>query len=251
MGILSKHRVLISGILSPILAVLLSALVNGALLRVSAEPQENWLFRLCVSTAVMVVPLAITLVFVMKDRHGSGLRVSAKIGLVIAILSLALIAKPVNDGMNRSKQEKNKRMRGVAAPLFETSDISGNPQRLADYKGRVVLVNIWATWCAPCRAEMPALNRLYQEHKNQGFVVLGMSDESSVTQKKFLKEVNVTYPLLTLDGDVPSFYRDIARYPEMFLIDRAGRLQPTPNPGQPFEKLEANVDALLRANPSP
>jgi hypothetical protein len=48
-----------------------------------------------------------------------------------------------------------------------------------------------------------------------------------------------------LTGDVPSFYRDIARYPEMFLIDRTGRLQPAPDPGQPFEKLEANVEVLL------
>ena len=69
-------------------------------------------------------------------------------------------------------------MRDVAAPLFETTDLSGNRQRLADYKGKVVLVNIWATWCAPCRAEMPALDRLYQERKDRGFVVLGMSDES-------------------------------------------------------------------------
>ena len=245
MGILSKYRVLIWGILSPILAILLSVVVNKALLGMTADPQRNWLFRLSASTVVMIIPFAITLLLVMKDRKGPGLRLTGKVGFAFAILSLVLIAKPVNDGITRAKQEKNKQMRGVAAPLFETSDLFGNTQRLADYKGKVVLVNIWATWCTPCRAEMPALDRLYRERMGRGLVVLGMSDESVATQKKFLEKVKVSYPLLTLSGEVPSFYRDIARYPEMFLIDREGLLQPTPQPGQPFEKLEGDVDALL------
>jgi len=227
------------------MAVLLSALVNGALMRWSADTNKDWLFRLSVSTVVMVIPFAITLVLVMKDRRRSGLLLSGQIGLAIAILSLGLIAKPVSDGFTRSKQERNKQMRDVPAPLFESTDLLGNRQRLADYRGKVVLVNIWATWCAPCRAEMPTLDRLYQERKDRGLVVLGMSDESSEVQKRFLKEVPVSYPLLALKPDVPSLYRDIARYPEIFLIDREGRLQPAPHGGQTLERIEADVDALL------
>ena len=227
------------------MAVLLSALVNGALMRWSADTNKDWLFRLSVSTVVMVIPFAITLVLVMKDRRRSGLLLSGQIGLAIAILSLGLIAKPVSDGFTRSKQERNKQMRDVPAPLFESTDLLGNRQRLADYRGKVVLVNIWATWCAPCRAEMPTLDRLYQERKDRGLVVLGMSDESSEVQKRFLKEVPVSYPLLALKPDVPSLYRDIARYPEIFLIDREGRLQPAPRGGQTLERIEADVDALL------
>jgi cytochrome c biogenesis protein CcmG/thiol:disulfide interchange protein DsbE len=110
-------------------------------------------------------------------------------------------------------------------------------------------VNIWATWGAPCRAEMPALDRLFQERKDRRFVVFGMSDESVAAQRKFQDEVKVSYPLLTLTGDVPHFYRDIARYPAMFLIDRRGRLRSAPNPGQPFERVVASVDALLNEDP--
>lgn len=245
MGTLSKHRVLILGLLSPFLAVLFSALVGQAMIALSADPQKNWLLRLVISTAVMLVPIAITLLFALKDRRSSGLRMSAKVGIVLGVLSLALMAKPVNDGILRSRQEQNKRLRGVAAPLFETTDLSGNRQRLADYRGKVVLVNIWATWCALCRAEMPALDRLYRQRKEQGFVVLGLSDESVATQKRFLEQVNVSYPLLRLTPDVPGFYREIAHYPEVFLIDRAGRLQPAPESGQSFDKLEASVKALL------
>lgn len=139
-------------------------------------------------------------------------------------------------------------MRGVAAPLFETPDIYGKTQRLADHKGEVVLVNIWATWCAPCRAEMPKLDRLYRDRKDQGLMVFGISDEPVAVQQKFLLDVPVTYPLLTLDGGVPSLYRDIARYPAVFLIDRQGRLQPAPAPGQPFESLQAAVDSLIQSS---
>jgi thiol-disulfide isomerase/thioredoxin len=216
----------------------------------NAGLKKAWLFRLSASTLVMVVPFALTLAFAMKDVRRSAVLLSGKIGLAIAILSLGLLAKPVRDGFTRSRQERNRQMRDVAAPLFETTDLSGNRQRLADYKGKLVLVNIWATWCAPCRAEMPALDRLYQQRKDRGFVVLGMSDESIASQKQFLTDVKVSYPLLILTGDVPSLYRDIARYPEMFLIDREGRLQPAPDAGEPFEKLEANVDAWLDRDPS-
>jgi thiol-disulfide isomerase/thioredoxin len=152
----------------------------------------------------------------------------------------------VSDGITRSKQSRNLAMRDVAAPPFDTPDISGKPQRLGDHKGEVVLVNIWATWCGPCRAEMPKLDRLYQERKGQGFIVFGLSDEGVAVQRKFVGQVPVSYPLLTLNGNVPNLYRDIARYPAIFLIDRRGQLQPAPGPDEPFERVEAVVDELLK-----
>jgi len=92
---------------------------------------------------------------------------------------------------------------------------------------------------------MPELARLYREHQAQGFMVFGLSDESTDQQRKFVEQVPVTYPLLTVTGTIPNLYRDIARYPAIFLIDRQGRLQPAPGPDQPFAKVEAAVDALL------
>lgn len=138
-------------------------------------------------------------------------------------------------------------MRDVAAPPFDTPDLLGKAQRLADQRGKVVLVNIWATWCGPCREEMPKLDRLYRERQDRGFIVFGLSDESVNLQRKFVEQVPVSYPLLTASGEVPSLYRDIARYPAIFLIDRQGRLQPAPGPEQPFEKVEAAVEALLNS----
>jgi peroxiredoxin len=244
---LSKHRVLISGIVSPLAALFLYVLVYATLTRFSADLEKDWLFRLSLSTLAMVVPFLVTLALAIRDSRGHVFSRSGKVGLAIAILSLGLAWKPVSDGILRSKQSRNLAMRDVAAPPFNTLDLLGKTQRLGDQKGKVVLVNIWATWCRPCREEMPKLDRLYRERQHQGFIVFGLSDESLDVQRKFVEQVPVSYTLLTLRGQVPNLYRDIARYPAIFLIDRQGRLQPAPGPDQPFEKVEAAVDALLNS----
>lgn len=244
---LRNYRVLVSGIISPLATLFLYQLVYVTLTRGSADREKDWLFRLSVSTLAMTVPFFVTLALVIKDRRQHAVSLSAKVGLGLAILSLGLAWNPVSDGITRSKQSRNLAMRDVAAPPFDTLDILGNTQCLGDHKGEVVLVNNWATWCGPCRAEMPKLDRLYRERKDQGFIVFGLSDEAVDLQRKFVQEVPVSYPLLTLSGEVPNIYRDIARYPAIFLIDRRGRLQPAPGPDQPFEKVEAAVDALLNS----
>jgi len=246
---LSKYRVLIAGALSPFAALFCYVLVYSILRRLSADLEKDWFFRLSLSTIAMTLPFLVTLVLAGKDRHRYGLSLSAKIGLVIAIVSLGLTYIPIGDGMIRWKQSRNMAMRDVDAPLFETLDLDGKTQRLQDHKGQVVLVNIWATWCAPCRAEMPKIERLYQERRDQGFMAFGLSDEDLDVQRKYVQQVPVSYPLLTIRGQVPSLYREIARYPTIFLIDRQGRLQPAPNPDQPFEKVAAAVVALLNRDP--
>jgi thiol-disulfide isomerase/thioredoxin len=247
MSKLSKYRVLVSGILSPLAALFLYGLVYGTLTRFSADLEKDWLFRLFLSTLAMTVPFLFTLALAIKDSRRHAFSLSAKIGLSIAILSLGLAWKPVSDGIKRSKQSRNLALRDVAAPPFNTLDVLGKTQRLEDHKGEVVLVSIWATWCEPCRSEMPKLDRLYQDRKHQGFIVFGLSDEGVDVQRKFVEQIPVSYPLLTFSGEVPNLYRDIARYPAIFLIDRQGRLQPAPGPDQPFEKLEVAVDALLNS----
>jgi len=246
---LSKHRVLLCGILSPVLALILYALVYGTLTRFSADLEKDWLFRLSVSTLAMTVPFLATVALTIRDRRSRTLSLSGKIGLVLATLSLGLAWSPVSDGILRSKQTRNMAMHDVAAPLFDTVDTLGNSERLSDQAGKVVLVNIWATWCGPCRSEMPKLDHLYRERKDKGLVVFGLSDEDVGVQQKYIQQVPVSYPLLTQKGKVPNLYREIARYPAIFLIDRSGRLQPAPGPDQAFEKLEAAVDVLLNNRP--
>jgi len=243
---LSKYRTLVAGIVSPILAALLGAGVYIGLTRASVDRDADFVFRLTMTAAAMVVPFVVTAWLAMSDRRRSALSTSGKVGLVLAFFSLALAWLPIRGMIARARQAENLALTGVSAPSFDTADIYGNRHRLSDHEGKVVLVNIWATWCTPCRREMPDLDRLYQSRKDEGFMVFGVSTEDVPTQMKFAEEIVVSYPLLTTEGDVPDIYTETARYPANFLIDRSGNLQPAPSVDQPFENLEAAVDALLR-----
>ena len=246
---MAKRRLLILGILSPVLAIVFYILVYNVLSGLSSNLEKDWLFRLTASAVSMTIPFFIVLVMALRAAKQGPLSLSAKIGMAIAVLSLGLTLLPMRDGFARAKQMRNRQLHDVAAPDFATTDLRGNPIRLSEYKGKVVLINIWATWCEPCRNEMPKLDQLYRDKQAQGFVVLGMSDEGAATQQKFLTEVPVTYPLLLVNDQIPKLYREIAQYPALFLIDRKGRLQPAPAPRQPFEQIASAVNALLAARP--
>lgn len=245
MSKIQRHRILIAGLVSPLAAVVLYVVVYGTLTQLSKDHERDWLVRLTLSAAAMMLPAIVTVALAIKEWRRSGLSFSGKVGVAVAILSLGLTWQPASDGILRWKQSRNMALRDVPAPVFETSDIDGKVERLQDQRGTVVLVNIWATWCAPCRSEMPKLEQLYQREKGRGFVVFGMSSEDVDVQRKFIEETRVTYPLLTLKGNVPVLYRDIARYPANFLIDRRGNLQPVPPPDKPFEELDAAVTKAM------
>jgi len=88
-----------------------------------------------------------------------------------------------------------------SAPDFTLNDINGKKVNLSEFKGKAVLLNFWATWCGPCRAEMPSLNNLYNEYKDKDFVVLAVSvDTSEKPVKSFARELKLTFPIL-MDKD--------------------------------------------------
>jgi thiol-disulfide isomerase/thioredoxin len=252
MAKLFAYRVLVAGILSPPAAALLGIFVYSKLTSASTDRDADFVFRLSLTTLAMVLPFAATAALAWADRRRKSLTRSGKIGVGLAVLSLVPAWLPIQGLLGRMDQARNASLRNVAAPVFDTLDLQGNRQRLADHAGEVVVLNAWATWCGPCREEMPKLSRLYQERRGRGLSVFGLSTEEPDVQREFVKErLTVSYPLLTVNGTVPEMYRAIKRYPATFLIDRAGQLQPAPGKDEPFEKLEAAVDALLGAAPSP
>jgi peroxiredoxin len=107
---------------------------------------------------------------------------------------------------------------------FSLTDLDGKSWTLKDLRGKVVLLNFWATWCPPCRKEMPDLEALYLRFKDQGFVVLAISDEDAAKVTPFLAERNITYPVLLDRGRKVNEQFQIEGIPKNFVFDREGKL---------------------------
>lgn len=107
---------------------------------------------------------------------------------------------------------------------FTLTDLQGKDWNLKSLRGKVVLVNFWATWCPPCRSEMPDLDALYKEFKDQGFVVLAISDEEAEKVEKFIQQHHYSYPILLDHGRKVHEAYNIDGIPKSFVYDRDGKL---------------------------
>ena len=112
------------------------------------------------------------------------------------------------------------------APDFTLRSVDGPNLRLQEQRGRVVLVNFWATWCGPCRQEMPHLNRLYEKYRSSGFVLLGVNvDDDQRNAVGVASKLGLTFPvLLDTDKKVSQLY-DLSAMPATVLIDKDGRVK--------------------------
>jgi len=107
---------------------------------------------------------------------------------------------------------------------FTLTDLTGKTWKFSDLRGKVVLVNFWATWCPPCRKEMPDLDALYQRFSAKGFVVLGISDEERQKVEPFIRERKVSFPVLLDPGRKVNEMFVVEGIPKSFVYDREGKL---------------------------
>jgi peroxiredoxin len=138
---------------------------------------------------------------------------------------------------------------GAQAPAFALGSQSGKQVDLANFKGQVVLINFWATWCGPCRKEMPVLDQLYSKYKPLGFTLLGVNVEpDSSNATGFLKSTPVTFPILfDTDSKVSKLY-EVAGMPSTVIVDRKGNVRYIHrgyNPGEENEYLD-QIRSLVR-----
>ena len=110
------------------------------------------------------------------------------------------------------------------APDFTLRDLKGNQVSLSDFRGQPVVLNFWATWCSPCRVEIPYLEALYIKYKDQGLVIIGMNTETDYMKVKHFAEPRITYTVL-LDGQTQSQAYDVSGIPCTYYIDREGIIQ--------------------------
>jgi peroxiredoxin len=136
---------------------------------------------------------------------------------------------------------------GHSAPSFVLKDAGGKPISLTAYKGKVVLLNFWATWCAPCRIEMPRFEEFSNKYQSRGLVVIGVSldDGGWKTVQPALAKLKITYSVVLGDSKVSNSYGMADLLPVTFLIDRTGKIQAVKEGFGKKEEFESTIEKLL------
>lgn len=183
------------------------------------------------------------------EKLWSNVTIRNATGILLALLILFVSAGCTSDGPSESDgpaapagqkamSEPVERLDPYSSPLypaqkvatakdFTASRLNGETFRLSEQKGKVVLLNIWATWCSPCHAETPEFVELYETYRRQGLVILGVSiDEQgrSVVQP-FVDRYGVTYPIIIDDGTIMDKYGPTMGIPTTYIIDKEGNLR--------------------------
>jgi thiol-disulfide isomerase/thioredoxin len=142
--------------------------------------------------------------------------------LCLGLLTLGCQTRLEEAEAQSIKPEKERKL----APDFNLKDVNGKPAKLSEYKGKVVLLNFWATWCGPCKAEIPWFIEFEKQYKDQGFAVLGvaMDDEGWDVVKPYIESKQINYRVVMGTDMVAQLYGGVDSLPSTFIIDRDGRV---------------------------
>ena len=173
--------------------------------------------------------------------------------LSLALLTLPMLRKngaPINPSRSSASGGAAKSTtcdaEGRATYDFVLKNEHNAPIKLADYKGKVVIVNFWATWCGPCKVEIPDFVKLYDEYKDKGLVIVGISvDDSPEQLQAFMKEFKMNYPVLQMTPDVESAWGPFYGYPTSFIVARDGSICTKHLGPATKEQFEQEIKALL------
>lgn len=162
----------------------------------------------------------------------------------LKVLSLALLM-----GLFAAKGLATSGLAGQPAPDFALKSAEGSNLRLSEYRGDVVLINFWATWCGPCRQEMPLLDDLYQRYERVGFRLLGVNiDDDSGRAMQMVQDLGVSFPVLFDEKKEVSRLYQVEAMPVTLLVDREGTIRHVHLGYQPGyeDKYLTQIRALLR-----
>ncbi|WP_456407797.1 redoxin domain-containing protein [Caldithrix abyssi] len=180
------------------------------------------------------------------------------VGAVLIIFVAILMLNGANNSSKAEPSAANVPSQSVAqqdeqypeAPAFTLNDLNGNEVSLSDFKGKVVFVNFWATWCPPCRKEIPAFIELIDQYGDDGFVILGVAVDPREFQnvdkvKPFAKEMGINYPVVYDTKGVSQLYGGIRSIPTTFVINREGKVVGRIVGSRPKDVFEGIIKDLL------
>lgn len=146
--------------------------------------------------------------------------------LLVAIVAMLATGKYLDRTRRHGAAKLVGDVHGVPAPDFELTSLDGKRVKLSDYRGKAVLLNFWATWCSPCKVEMPWFVDLQKKYGNDGLVILGIAMDDTETPKiaQFASEMGVNYPVLLGTDQVSEEYGNVQFLPTSFYIDREGKI---------------------------
>lgn len=176
----------------------------------------------------------------------------ATFGVIALILTVAGCgggAKTSSDGTAGAPAPIGKGEIGSQAPAYQLTDLSGQTVSSSAFAGKVVIVDFWATWCPPCRDEVPHFVQLQSKYRDQGLVIVGLSLDAGGAKDvaPFAEEYNVNYPMLLNADEVAKAFGGINSIPTTFVIDRQGKIVKRFAGFTPPEVFEATIAPLLAA----
>jgi peroxiredoxin len=115
----------------------------------------------------------------------------------------------------------------MPAPGWELKDVDGKPVNFSQFKGKVVVLDFWATWCGPCRSEIPGYVKLQEKYKDKGLVIIGVSldQQGPEVVKKFMRDFHLNYQVVMGDDAVVEAFGGVDGIPSTFIIDRTGKIR--------------------------
>jgi peroxiredoxin len=142
---------------------------------------------------------------------------------LVTVFALTVVVTLGFSGIAGASQ---KTLDGSQAPNFTLKSRSGKNLKLSDFRGQVVMLNFWASWCGPCRTEMPILEKMYKRYSKLGFVILGVNTEQDTSKANaYLRDIKVSFPILyDTDSKVSKLYKNRAM-PTTIMIDRNGKMR--------------------------
>lgn len=165
-----------------------------------------------------------------------------KNGIALAVLPLALLLSAAS--CSRQAFEEQKPAVGDPAPAISAADLSGRMLRLADFRGKVVLLNFWTSWCPPCRDEMPGFQKVYLSYEDKGFVVIAVAiNEVTLSE---VKELGIIFPVIMATDKVKRDYGETSFPPVSFLLGRDGRIIKKVKKFYPEKELRDDVERALK-----